>query len=110
MMTRTAPVLAHGTFTLERRYDASPKRVYAAHSDPVAFRRWFVEHEGWTIHEWTHDFRVGGRSHGRFRFGDESQDTIFNETWHLDLAPDSRIVLAYVMGRETPEGPRRFSA
>jgi len=102
--------LAHGMFTIERRYDASPGRVYAAYSDPAAFRRWFVEGEGWTIHEWTHDFRVGARSGGRFRFGGESQDVIFNETWHLDLVPDRRIVVAYVMGRETVEGPRRFSA
>lgn len=102
--------LAHGMFTLERRYDASPKRVYAAHSDPAAFRRWFVEGEGWTIHEWTHDFRVGGRAGGRFRFGDEGADTYFNETEYLDLVPDRRIVVAYVMGRETAEGPQRFSA
>ena len=52
--------VAHGMFTLERRYDASPERVYRAYADPAAFRRWFVEGEGWTIHEWVHDFRVGG--------------------------------------------------
>ena len=102
--------VAHGTFSIERRYDASPARVYAAYADPVAFRRWFVEGEGWTIHEWVHDFRVGGVSRGRFRFGDESNDTYFNETDHLDLVPGSRIVISYVMGREDPDGPQRFSA
>ena len=102
--------VAHGMFTLERRYDASPARVYRAYADPAAFRRWFVEGEGWTIHEWVHDFRVGGMAHGRFRFGDETNDTYFNETRYMDLEPNRRIVIAYVMGRETADGPERFSA
>lgn len=110
MTAATRPSVAHGTFTIERRYDASPTRVFRAYSDPVAFRRWFAEGEGWTIHEWTHDFRVGGRAGGRFRFGDESNDTWFNETEHLDIVPDQRIVISYVMGRESPEGPIRNSA
>ena len=109
-MTASVPSVAHGTFTIERRYDASPARVFAAHADPAAFRRWFVEAEGFTIHEWSHDFRVGGRSGGRFRFGDEGADTWFNQTEHLDIVPDRRIVVSYVMGREAPEGPIRNSA
>ena len=36
----TAP-LAHGMFTIERRYGASPTRVFQAWADPAAFRRWF---------------------------------------------------------------------
>ena len=36
MTTQAAPALAHGTFTLERRYDASPERVFNAYADPVA--------------------------------------------------------------------------
>lgn len=102
--------LAQGSFAIERRYAASPERVFAAYADPAAFRRWFVEGEGWTIHDWTHDFRVGGHAHGRFRFGDESSDTYFNVTNYLDIVDNSRIVIAYVMGRETPDGPERFSA
>jgi len=110
-MTAPNPArVAHGTFTIERRYDASPARVFHAWSDPVAFRRWFVEGKGFTIHEWTHDFRVGGRSGGRFRHGDETNDVWFNETEHLDIVPDRRIVLSYVMGREGPDGPIRNSA
>jgi uncharacterized protein YndB with AHSA1/START domain len=104
------PTVSHGTFTVERRYDASPARVFAAHADPVAFRRWFVEGEGWTIHEWTHDFRVGGRAAGVFRFGDETNETWFNETDYLDIVENSRIVIAYVMGRESPNGRIRNSA
>lgn len=109
-MTASTPTIAHGTFTVERRYDASPARVFHAYADPVAFRRWFVDGEGWTIHEWTHDFRVGGRASGRFRFGDETNDTWFNETEYLDIVPDRRIICSYVMGRESVEGRLRNSA
>ncbi|MDI1327942.1 MAG: SRPBCC family protein [Brevundimonas sp.] len=105
-----APSVAHGTFTVERRYDASPARVFRAYSEPAAFRRWFVDGEGWTIHEWEHDFRVGGRAGGRFRLGDKGNETWFNDTDYLDIAPDQRIVCSYVMGREVDGQKQRASA
>ncbi|WP_332679195.1 SRPBCC family protein [Brevundimonas sp.] len=110
MTAAARPCVAHGTFVVERRYDASPARVFRAHSDPDAFRRWFAESENWTIHEWVQDFRVGGGFTGRFRFGDESNDTWFNDTAYLDIVPDRRIVLSYVMGRVKGDGKQRASA
>ncbi|HYC75944.1 SRPBCC domain-containing protein [Brevundimonas sp.] len=102
--------LAHGMFTIERRYDASPERVFRAYSDPVAFRRWFVEAPGATIYEWTHDFRVGGRGGGRYRFGGEESVVGFNDTLFLDIVENARIILSYVMGRELGDERRRDSA
>lgn len=110
MTTQDKPVLAHGTFTIERRYDAAPERVFNAYADPVAFRRWFVDGEGWTINEWNHDFRVGGRAGGSFRFGDESNDTWFNDTDYLDIVPNQRIITSYVMGRILGGEKERASA
>lgn len=111
MTARTeTPAIAHGTFTIERRYDASPERVFRAYADPAAFRRWFVEGEGWTIHDWEYDFRVGGYAGGSFRFGDEGNDTWFNDTEHLDIVDNSRIIISYVMGRVTAAGKERVSA
>ncbi len=107
---QSSPVLAHGTFTVERRYDASPERVFRAYSDPASFRRWFVDGEGWTIHEWEHDFRVGGRAGGSFRFGDEGNDTWFNDTEYLDIIDNGRIILSYVMGRIAGGAKERTSA
>lgn len=104
----TAP-LAHGMFKIERRYDASPERVFRAYSDPAAFRRWFVEAPGATIHDWAHDFRVGGRGGGRYRFGALDHDG-FNDTLFLDIVENARIILSYVMGRHLADGPRRDSA
>ena len=102
--------LAHGMFTIERRYDASPERVFRAYADPVAFRRWFVEAPGATIHDWAHDFRVGGHGGGRYRFGGEDSDVGFNDTQFLDIVHNRRIILSYVMGRELGDERRRDSA
>ena len=110
MTTPDTPVLAHGTFTIKRRYDASPERVFRAYADPAAFRRWFVDGEGWTIHDWSHDFRVGGSAGGRFRFGDETNDTWFNDTDYLDIVENSRIITSYVMGRMVGGEKERASA
>lgn len=102
--------LAHGMFTIERRYDASPDRVFHAWSDPIAFRRWFVEAPGATVHEWRHDFRVGGSGGGRYRFGGEENHIGFNDTRFLDIVENRRIILSYVMGRELGNERRRDSA
>ena len=102
--------LAHGMFTIERRYDASPERVFRAYSDPVAFRRWFVEAPGATVHDWVHDFRVGGRGGGRYRFGGQESVVGFNDTVFLDIVENRRIILSYVMGRELGSERRRDSA
>lgn len=102
--------LAHGMFAVERRYDASPQRVFQAYSDPVAFRRWFVEAPGATVYEWDHDFRVGGHGGGRYRFGGQESDVGFNDTLFLDIVENRRIILSYVMGREIGGEKRRDSA
>jgi uncharacterized protein YndB with AHSA1/START domain len=102
--------LAHGMFTIERRYDASPERVFRAWADPIAFRRWFVEAPGAAVHEWRHDFRVGGFGGGRYRFGGEEADAGFNDTVFLDIVEGRRIILSYVMGRELGDQKRRDSA
>ena len=102
--------LAHGMFALERRYDAAPDRVFRAFSDPLAFRRWFAEAPGAEISEWTHDFRIGGRGGGRYRFGGPEQPMRFNATRFQDIVENRRIVWSYVMGREQHGDRLRDSA
>lgn len=110
MTTKTEPMLAHGTFTVERRYAAAPQRVFDAWADPVVFRRWFVEAPGATINEWAHEFRIGGLGGGRYRFGGPENDFGFNETVFIDIVPNSRIIFSYAMGRELAGERRRESA
>ncbi|WP_439470184.1 SRPBCC domain-containing protein [Brevundimonas sp.] len=109
-MTAATPTVAHGTFTVERRYDASPERVFRAYSDPAAFRRWFAEGDQWTVHHWDLDFRVGGRFSGTFRFGGPENDTWFNDTEYLDIVDNRRIIISYVMGRLIGGEKERASA
>jgi uncharacterized protein YndB with AHSA1/START domain len=102
MSATVAP--GHARFTIERRFRASPAKVFAAFRDPAAKRRWFAEGEGFATHQFDMDFRVGGRDFARFSFGDMPE--MFNETFYLDIVEDRRLVFAYAMG--TAAG--RFSA
>ena len=81
----------HSTFTLERKYEASPERTFAAWADPEAKSRWFgtadAEHEL--------DFRVGGREINR---GDGPDGQFYTyEALYQDIVPAQRIVYTYDM-------------
>jgi uncharacterized protein YndB with AHSA1/START domain len=82
---------AHATFAIERTYDASPERVFAAWADPAAKRSWFAgpsaEHEL--------DFRVGGREVNRG--GPPGGPLYTYEATYRDIVPGRRIVYAYDM-------------
>lgn len=85
----------HATFTIERTYPASPKRVFSAWSQPAAKLRWSSCHEGAT-HEL--DFRVGGQE--LYRGGPPGGPIYTNNTRYQDIVPDQRIVFTYEMRRD----------
>jgi uncharacterized protein YndB with AHSA1/START domain len=87
----------HATFAIERTYDASPERVFAAWADPAAKARWFGGGEGSTD-EQELDFRVGGREVNRGA-GPDGQ-TYAYEAVYQDIVPDQRIVYTYDMHRD----------
>jgi uncharacterized protein YndB with AHSA1/START domain len=94
----------HGSFIIERRYTASPERVFAAWADPKAKRAWFAEGEGWDIKSYELDFREGGTETSKFRFekGQETfgEDTSFgNDTAFNEIIPNERIIYTYSMDR-----------
>src|SRR5688572_8149868 len=98
------PFVTHGSFTIERYYEASPARVFAAHADPAIKRKWFVEGDGWEIESYDCDFRVGGVETSRFRY--QGGELMGNDTVFQDIVPDRRIVIAYTMWA----GEKRFSS
>jgi uncharacterized protein YndB with AHSA1/START domain len=100
-----ATAITHGTIVLKRTYDASPAHVFKAFADPAIKQRWFVEGEGFEMSEYSHDFRVGGREHGRFATKADGSTPVFhNDTTYYDIVDNERIVFAYVMsdGDKTP--------
>ena len=84
----------HSTFMIERRYDASPARVFAAWADVNAKVQWFgpgAEHK----HEL--DFREGGREH----FEAAVQGAVYSyDALYEDIVRDERIVYTYSMHRD----------
>jgi uncharacterized protein YndB with AHSA1/START domain len=95
----------HGSFIIERRYSASPERVFAAWADPKAKRVWFAEGEGWDIKSYELDFREGGAERSRFRVvgGNNPlppETTFGNETAFNEIIPNERIIFTYSMDRD----------
>jgi uncharacterized protein YndB with AHSA1/START domain len=82
----------HATFVIERNYDASPARVFAAWADKSAKGQWFGPPEGGAGHEL--DFRIGGREHFEASIGGAlySYDALYE-----DIVADERIVYTYNM-------------
>jgi uncharacterized protein YndB with AHSA1/START domain len=85
----------HSTFSVERTYDASPARVFAAWSDPKARLQWEAVGENFTTTYTQNDFRVGGQDVSRFNFG-KSDDYVADARYE-DIVKDRRIVYAYTM-------------
>ncbi len=94
----------HDSFVIERHYDASPQRVFAAWADPAAKRAWFAEGEGRDVQSYDLDFREGGSEKARFPFlkGEEmfGEKTVFgNDTVFNEIVPNERIIFTYAMDR-----------
>ena len=90
-----APKAIHGSFTINRVFDASPARVFKAFADPKSKARWFVGPDGWKELRREFDFRPGGQEivHGRFPNGMESK---FVARYH-EIVPNERLVYVYDM-------------
>jgi uncharacterized protein YndB with AHSA1/START domain len=85
----------HATFVIERAYDASPARVFAAWAEKSAKAQWFGPPDGGGEHEL--DFRVGGREHFAASVGGSlyTYDALYE-----DIVAGERIVYTYNMHRE----------
>ena len=85
----------HATFVIERTYDATPARVFAAWADLDAKRRWFGPPHGGIEHDL--EFRVGGREH----FVVDAGSAVYSfDALYEDIVPDERIVFTYNMHRD----------
>ena len=85
----------HSTFTIERTYPQSPECVFFAFADKATVRRWRVGGDGFTITEFSFDFRVGGGEVSRFSY--QGGPEIRLDAQFQDIVPDQRIVFSYRM-------------
>lgn len=94
------PSVIHSTFVIERTYPSTPERVFAAFSDPVQKRRWFIEGDHHEVEHFDMDFRVGGQEHAKMRFpeGTPIPGAVFtNDTIYQDIVPNCRVVFTSTM-------------
>lgn len=84
----------HSTFSIERTYDASASRVFAAWADPQARAQWEAIGEGFETTSQESDFRVGGRDISHFRFDDARLSAYAH---YEDIVANERIVYTYSM-------------
>lgn len=85
----------HGSFTIERRFDATPAQVFKAWADPAAKARWFAGPPDVkeTLRE--QDFRIGGRE--RLTAAWPGGRVSAFDARYQDIVPDRRIVYTYDM-------------
>jgi uncharacterized protein YndB with AHSA1/START domain len=88
----------HATIAIEREFDASPSRVFAAWANPGARRRWDVPQPDWELVEHQHDFRVGGCD--VVQFGPPGELVYRGETRYENIVSDSRIVSTYTIAED----------
>jgi len=82
--------VTHHTFSLDRSYDASPERVYAAWADASEKKRWWAGGD----ESLELDFRVGGREVSQ----GEVEDMRYRyEAVYQDIVPNERIIYTYEM-------------
>ena len=93
MMTERS--VSHATFVVERTYDASPARVFAAWSSREAKGRWFIGPEEWKKSDHRLDFRVGGEE--SLSGGPPGGPVYYYRATFQDIVPDNRIVTTYDM-------------
>src|SRR5687767_7004632 len=83
--------VVHSTFTIERRFDRPPARVFAAWADAGLKSRWFGGGTDNAPIGIDMDFRVGGLETDRSEPGADSG----YEARYQDIVPDERIVFTY---------------
>jgi uncharacterized protein YndB with AHSA1/START domain len=90
--------ITHGSFMLERVYNAAPSRVFAAYTQAEARYRWLITSDGWTVHEYrpAEHVRPGAVEFSKFS-PPGAGVALTNLTTFLDVEADSRVIIAYAM-------------
>ena len=99
--------VTHASFTLTRRWNASPARVFAAFADETQKDKWFSGDGAWTKVERSFDFREGGIETltGKWKSGVVTRfDCVYRDIVPPAAGDAGRIIYSYTMfvdGRKT---------
>ncbi len=85
----------HASFTIERMYDATPARVFAAFATSAAKMQWFGGPDDWPPGEHQLDFREGGSE--RWSGGPPGGPAVTMHAVIWDVISNERIVTTYEM-------------
>jgi uncharacterized protein YndB with AHSA1/START domain len=94
-MTAFKRSVTHDTFVIERHYDASPERVFAAFADDASKLKWFHGPDDWGAPVREMDFRVGG--HEKHSGGPKGGTVHTFDARYLDIVENRRIIYSYDM-------------
>ena len=87
-----------GSFTHSARLNVPPAQVFAAFAEPEIRRRWFRQPGDPARQTYRLDFRAGGSEIATAVFAPlEAEEHIEYSSTFLDIVPDQRIVLSYVL-------------
>lgn len=73
-----------------RRFQASPEKVYRAHTEPELLKKWLLGPEGWTMPVCINEARPGGKI--RYEWSDGKGGGFYLTGEYISLEPFSRIV------------------
>jgi uncharacterized protein YndB with AHSA1/START domain len=73
-----------------RHFQASPEKVYRAHTEPELLKKWLLGPEGWTMPVCVNDARPGGKI--RYEWSDGKGGGFHLTGEFISLEPFSRIV------------------
>lgn len=94
----TEAAIRHGSFTIERRYEAAPERLFAAFAQSEARRQWLVYADGWTIHEYRRAEPTIAGAVEFSRFSPPGADVVLtNATTWLHVEASRTLIYAYHM-------------
>lgn len=95
----TVPRTKHDTIVVNRTFNASQRRVFAAWSDPAALGRWYTPGDAtWTSRIETHEFRVGGRKH--LTFGSKGGPLYSEDCRYEDIVENWRLCFSMTIARD----------
>jgi uncharacterized protein YndB with AHSA1/START domain len=89
------PKIVHGTFTIEKTYNASDEAVFSAWGNLESRAQWFIGPGDWKVVRREMDFRVGGLEVLHSRFGN-GYEPIYESRFY-SIVPNKQIVFVYDM-------------